>query len=98
MRGVGKWPIVFACVQTAGLLCMGAWQHAQSSFLWGASFLALFPGNVLSGMLVEKIFWGSRLSLSAMSAIEVPVLIAINAALWFAIIAAFGALFGRGSR
>ena len=98
MRGLGKWPIVFACVQAVGLLCMWTWQHAQSTVLWGTSLIALFPGNLLSTVLVEKMLWGSRLSLAAMSAIEVPVLIAINAALWFSVVAVFRALFAGRPR
>ena len=98
MRGWGKWPIVFACVQALGLLCMWTWQHAQSTVLWGTSLITLFPGNLLSAALVEKMLWGSRLSLSAMSAIEVPVLIVINAALWFSGVAILRTLFFSRSR
>jgi hypothetical protein len=86
---------VFAGVQAIGLTCMCTWHSVPlvvASFFWGTSIVALFPGNVLSAMLIEKLFWNSDLSLAAMVAAQIPVLIAINAALWFALVKTVGLL------
>jgi hypothetical protein len=88
--------ILFAGVQLIGLVCMCTWQStplAVASLIWGTALIALFPGNFLSTMLIEKLFWKSELSLTAMLAAEIPVLIAINAALWFALIKTMRRLF-----
>jgi hypothetical protein len=42
----------------------------------------LFPGNFLSGVIIEKLFWGSRMTVLQMAIIAVPLEIAINAGLW----------------
>jgi hypothetical protein len=97
----GLWAILFAGVQATGLVCMWTWQYAPpaaGSFVWGTAIIALFPGNILSAMLVEKLFWKSGLSLTAMAAAEMPVLVAINAVLWFSVIGAMRRLFGQRSR
>jgi hypothetical protein len=73
-------------VQTIGLLCMCTWQIASApiaSFLWGTATVALFPGNLASTVLIEKLFWNSHWTSMAMLAAELPALIAINAVFWF---------------
>jgi hypothetical protein len=80
------WTIIFACVQLTGLVCLWMWRYAPpaaSSFVWGTALVALFPGNILSAILIEKLFWSSRLSLTTMAVAEIPVLLSINALLWF---------------
>jgi hypothetical protein len=52
-------------------------------FIWGAAIIALLPGNFVSAILIEKLFWRSGLSLTGMSLLEVPILVAVNAVLWF---------------
>jgi hypothetical protein len=97
----GRWLVLFAFVQLTGLVCMWTWRYAPpvaSSFIWGIAFIALFPGNVLSAILIEKLFWNSGLSLIAMSVAEMPVLVAINAVLWFGVIRALRRLLGRRFR
>jgi len=62
------------------------WRYAPpaaSSFIWGTALVALFPGNILSAILIEKLFWSSRLSLATMAVAEIPMLLSINAPLWF---------------
>ena len=86
MRHSIRWLFLFATLQTVGLGCM--WYFffmpvQAGSAVWGTSFIALFPGNLLSALLVEKLFWSSRLSLLTMAMIEVPVLLLINTALWW---------------
>lgn len=50
---------IFGLVEVVGLAC--AWlQHAPSaasSFLWGAGFLLLFPGDLLGAWIMERLFW-----------------------------------------
>jgi hypothetical protein len=93
--------ILFAVVQTIGLVCMFTWQAAPpaaASFLWGTAAVALFPGNFASDILIEKLFWNSGWTLTSMLAAEIPVLIAINAAIWFGVVRAMQWMFGRRSR
>jgi hypothetical protein len=77
---------LFVVVQLIGLVSMFTWQaapRAVASPIWGTAIVALFPGNFLSAILIDKLFWQSQLSQTAMVAAEIPLLIAINAALWF---------------
>jgi hypothetical protein len=97
----GRWMIIFACVQLGGLVCMWTWQYvpvAASSFVWGTALIALFPGNILSAILIDKLFWSSGLSPTGMSVAEMPVLVAINALLWVGLIGAIRQLLGQRSR
>lgn len=83
--------IWFAGVELIGLVCMLSWQSAPpaiASYIWGTALVALFPGNLLSAVLIEKLFWTSPLPSAAMLAAEIPVLVAINAAIWFGLIRA----------
>jgi hypothetical protein len=83
--------ILFTSVQLIGLVCDWTWQFAPQSvgsFLWGTALIALFPGNIVSAVIVEKLLWNSGLTLVAFSVIEIPILLAINAVLWFGIIGA----------
>jgi hypothetical protein len=93
--------ILFAVVQIIGLVCMYTWQAAPAaaaSFLWGTAAVALFPGNFASAVLIEKLFWNSGWTLTAMLAAEIPVLLAINAAIWFGLAAAMHRMFGGRSK
>lgn len=64
-------------------------------YVSGAALIALLPGNFISAMLIEKLFWGSRLSLTGMSLLEVPILVAVNALLWFSLMRLVHRLRGR---
>ncbi len=80
--------VFFFVVQFVGMLC--AWlQHslsAASPFLWGAGFVMLFPGDLLSALIVEKLLWHSRLSLASMTVITTVLLVAINAVIWLVVV------------
>ncbi len=80
-----KW-MIFAAVQFLGEVCFWTWgyvaQSALGLFLWGTALVTLFPGNVLSGVVVEKLFWGSRVTVFQMTIIAVPIEIAINVGIW----------------
>jgi hypothetical protein len=64
------WPVV----PTAGAL------------MWGTALIALLPGNFISAILIEKLFWSSGLSLTGMSLLETPIMVAVNALLWFLLV------------
>jgi hypothetical protein len=76
---------------------MWIWPYATGafSFLWGTAFIALFPGNLIAAMLIEKLFWKSGMSLTAMSAAQMPVLVVVNGVIWFVLIGAVRRLLGR---
>jgi hypothetical protein len=96
-RSLRRWAVVFLAVQLGGLAFMWIWPHARvaGAFLWGTAFVALFPGNILSTTLIEKLFWNSTLSSKAMLIVELPVMVGINALLWVAVIGAIRKLVGQ---
>jgi hypothetical protein len=82
---IRRWVVVFAAVQLAGLICAWRWplSPVAGRLLWDTAFITLFPGNILSAVLIEKLLWSSNWSTTGMSLVEIPVLVAINAAVWF---------------
>jgi hypothetical protein len=76
--------VAFAVVQSTGLVCMWLWPYLRGgeSLVWGLALIILFPGNLLSAILVEKVFWCSGLSLPTMAIMEIPILIVLNGAVW----------------
>jgi|SRR5579872_7164026 len=89
--------VFFLVVQLVGMLC--AWlQHSPSvasSFLWGTGFVMLFPGDLLSAVIVEKLFWHSRLSLASMTVITAVLLVAINAIIWWVVVKTVQVIYAR---
>ena len=76
--------VVFCVVQLVGVACSWLWDHppsAASSFLWGTAFVLLFPGNILGGVMAEKLLW-QRVSLGTMGVVATIFLVAINALIW----------------
>lgn len=89
---------LFLIVQVIGTVCSWIWQFVPSVIgvpLWGTALVLLVPGNFLGEWIVEKIFWHSRLSLPSMSIIATIVTFAINAAVWFGVAKAIGAMMAR---
>jgi hypothetical protein len=77
---------VFIAVQLFGLLCFWTWGYVSSQVgaaMWGTALITLFPGNFVSGFLVDRLLWKSPLTAVQMSVIDVPVEVAINACVWF---------------
>lgn len=95
-RSFRKWTAVFSGVQLCGLAAMWIWPHARAagSVLWATAFINLFPGNILSTMLIERLFWKSSLSSIAMLAFELPLTVGINALLWIIIFGVIQKLIG----
>jgi hypothetical protein len=90
--------IIFLVVQIVGLACSWFSHHpysSGSSFLWGVGFIALLPGNVLGSWLVETL--GSHLASSVTDLLTVVAVVAINALVWFVVVAICRKLFGRRS-
>jgi|SRR5580704_6254175 hypothetical protein len=89
--------VFFAAMQVVGMVC--AWlQHspsAVSSVLWGTGFVLLFPGDLLSAWIMEKLFWQSRLPLASMTAITAVLMVAINVVVWFLVVKAVGTIRAR---
>jgi len=89
--------VCFAVVQVVGMVC--AWlQHppsAASSLLWGTGFVLLFPGDLLSAWITEKLFWQSRLPLAGMTAITAVLMLVINAVVWFLVAKVVGTIRAR---
>jgi hypothetical protein len=82
--GIRPATISFAVLQLVGLVCMFTWQSAPlaiASLIWGTAVVTLFPGNFISTILIEKLFW-TGLRQSNMLAAGIPLLIAVNGALW----------------
>lgn len=92
------WIIVFLSVQLLGIACSWLWDHpasAASSLLWGTALVALFPGNLLSAWIVEKLFWQSHLSLVSMGIISTVLLVVINAIIWLVVVKALQVIHAR---
>jgi hypothetical protein len=89
--------IAFVVVQILGMLCSWFSHHpysTASALLWSTGFVALFPGNMLGSLLVEKLFWESHLPPSATDLLTVVLVVAINAILWFAVVRILTLIFG----
>jgi hypothetical protein len=85
-----RWIVIFSVVQLVGMASSWFWQHpysAASSFLWGVSLFTLLPGNLLASWAVESLFWQSHLTLGGMSVISAVLCVAINAVVWFGVVA-----------
>jgi hypothetical protein len=76
--------IVFAALQFIGISCgfLAEKSDHWGAQIWGISFVGLMPGNVLSALLVERLFWNTGASLQGLSWVRVVVMLMINAILW----------------
>ena len=68
---------------TVGAVCV--WEgprilSASGPVLFVGGLVLLAPGGLLSLVLVEKLLWSSRLTLSGMTCVELVLTLAINAA------------------
>ena len=76
--------VIFFVIQAVGQIAYWVWPLFPSSIgvmLWGGQFILLFPGNIVSGDLVEALFW-NKTTLTFMGVLEIPVTLAINFLLW----------------
>ena len=78
----------FAAVQLVGAVCVWAGPRiltAPGPVLFLSGLVLLAPGDLLSLVLVEKLLWNTRLTLSGMTWAELVLTLAINAVLWWAV-------------
>jgi hypothetical protein len=76
---------IFLGVQTIGEICAWAAGHFLSQVgpvLWIGGTILLLPGNMVGAWVVEKLLWTSGVTIPRMMILEVPVEVAINAAVW----------------
>ena len=78
---------VFAVVQVVGAVCVWFGPHPTASgpVLFLSGLILLAPGDLLSLVIVEKLLWNTRLTLSGMTWAELFLTLAINAALWWSV-------------
>jgi hypothetical protein len=84
-----RWITAFWIVQLVGIACSWFWQHPfspASSFLWGTGLLTLFPGNLLGGWTVQRLFWQNHLTIGSMSVIATLLAVIVNAGVWFMVV------------
>lgn len=91
---------MFAVVQLVGAVCL--WEGpriltAPGPVLLLSGLVLLAPGGLLSLVLVEKLLWSSRLTLSGMTWVELALTLTINAALWWLAAKAWRAIRSRRS-
>ncbi len=91
---------VFVVVQLVGAVCV--WEgprilSAPGPVLFLSGLVLLAPGGLLSLVLVEKLLWSSRLTLSGMTWVELALTLVLNAALWWLAAKAWRAIRSRRS-
>jgi hypothetical protein len=77
---------VFLVVQLLGAVCVWSGPRILSApgpVLFVTGLVLLAPGGLLNLMIVEKLLWSSRLTLSGMTWVELVLTVALNAALWW---------------
>src|SRR5882762_9771097 len=90
----------FAVVQLVGAFCVWSGPRilsASGPVLFLSGLVLLAPGGVLSLVIVEKLLWSSRLTLSGMTWVELALTLALNAALWWLASKAWRAIRSRRS-
>ena len=76
--------IVFIALQFIGISCgfLAAKSDHWGAQMWSISFVGLMPGNIISGLLVERLFWNTGATLQSLSLARIAVMLLINAILW----------------
>jgi hypothetical protein len=91
---------IFVIVEAVAVACWLTWPlmpnaSAIGPALWGTQLLLLMPGSVISGLAVERSLWMTGASLQLMSITALVLAIAINAAIWWGLVAMFRKVRGR---
>jgi len=80
--------LVFVCCQSVAIVGLAAVRFFRSDWLGApllvVSFVGLLPGDYLSILLVERLFW-SRMTFQQMSAVEIPITVLVNGVLWWSL-------------
>lgn len=83
--------IIFLAVQLLGELAFWFWPllgRYLGPAAWLTGMALPLPGNQLSALLIEHFFW-TKLSLNQQALVELPIQLAINAAVWIAVTSLF---------
>src|SRR2546421_1520610 len=82
--------IAFSSVQSLGLLSglLSSWVWSHEAFgvppiTYATALFLLLPGDLVSGVVVGKIFWNSGITLKQMGMIEIPIIITVNLCVWY---------------
>lgn len=92
--------VAFAVVQLVGAVCVWSGPRILSApgpVLFFSGLVLLAPGGLLSLVIVEKLLWSSRLTLSGMAWVELALTLVLNAALWWSVAKAWKAIRSRRS-
>ena len=77
--------LIFLVVQTVGEVCAWTAGHFLSALgpaLWVIGTVLLLPGDLAGAFLIEKLLWKGGLTATQLTVLQVPVGLAINAAVW----------------
>ncbi len=92
--------LIFLVVQTIGEVCAWTAGHLLSALgpaLWIIGTVLLLPGDLAGAFVVEKLLWKSALTSTQLTIVQVPVGLAINAAVWVLCVKLYTSLRGRRS-
>jgi len=92
--------LIFLAVQAVGEVCAWTAGHLLSALgpaLWVIGSVLLLPGDLTGAFVVEKLLWKSRLTTTQLTVLQVPVGLAINAAVWLLCAKLYRFLRGRRS-
>lgn len=92
--------LIFLAVQIVGEVCAWTAGHLLSAIgpaLWIIGTVLLLPGDLAGAFVVEKLLWKSALTSTQLTILQVPVGLAINAAVWVLCVKLYTSLRGRRS-
>lgn len=92
--------LIFLVVQIVGEVCAWTAGHLLSAIgpaLWIIGTVLLLPGDLAGAFIVEKLLWKSALTSTQLTILQVPVGLAINAAVWLLCVKLYRFLRGRRS-
>jgi hypothetical protein len=92
--------LIFLAVQVVGEICAWTAGHLLSALgpaLWLMGSLLLLPGDLTAAFVVEKLLWKSELTMTQLTVLQVPVGLAINAAVWLLCVKLYKSVRGRRS-
>jgi len=81
--------VFFLTIQTVGEVCLWAahlFLSAVGPSLLLIGIVLMLPGLLVSVVVVEKLLWMTSITVHQMLILEVPVAVAINAAVWLALV------------
>ena len=93
--------VAFAVVQSVGVTCSWGCGYnvlGTGPAMWVIAWIILIPGDVVSGLVVEKLLWSTRLTLAQLGIIHVLVGLTINAFAWFACVRLWWAVKSASAR